>query len=153
VRLPSSFQVSISVKRTVVAAPEVAVGDFPVAAGRAAFAGNGGAVAARIVELSMPDACDGALLPVRCKLDRSSAPDKYTVVTRGIRLGWSANTWLLLPETMTCLGLEYQRRRLGMERDMAGSWGCLAGGQRLVCRHGTGCTGTVGFVSVVLCVP
>ena len=149
-RLRSLLQVSISV-RTGVAVPEVVVGDFPVAAGRAAFAGNGGAVAARIVELSMPGACDGALLRVGSTPDRSSVPDKHTVVTRGIRLGWNADTWML-PETTTSLGLEYQRRRLGMERDMAGSLGCLAGERRLVCRRVTVGTGTVGLVFVIPCV-
>lgn len=148
-RLRSLFQVSISV-RTGVAVPGVAVGDFPVAAGRAAFAGNGGAVAARIVELSIPGTCDGALLRVGSALDRTSVPDKHTVVTRGIRLGWNADTWLL-PETTTSLGLEYQRRRLGMERDKAGSLGCLVGEQRLVCRPATD-GGTVGLVFVIPCV-
>ena len=90
-RLRSLFPVSISV-RTGVAVPEVAVDDFPVAAGRAAFAGNGGAVAARIVELSTPGDCDGALLRVGSSLERSSVPDEHTVVTRGIRLGWNADT-------------------------------------------------------------
>ena len=149
-RLRSLFPVSISV-RTGVAVPEVAVDDFPVAAGRAAFAGNGGAVAARIVELSMPGDCDGALLRVGSSLERSSVPDEHTVVTRGIRLGWNADRWLL-PETTTSLGLEYQRRRLGMERDMAGSLGCLAGERRLVCRRVAGGTDTVGLVFVIPCV-